>query len=83
MSELRPAWVEIDLDALAHNVRQIRRLIGPACKLFSVVKGDGYGIGVVAAFTFMFVQSYIEQRPKGWASPQALKARTRPDSRGE
>ena len=49
MSELRPAWVEIDLDALAHNVRQIRRLIGPACKLFSVVKGDGYGIGVVAA----------------------------------
>ena len=40
-------------------------------------------IGVVAAFTFMFVQSYIEQRPKGWASPQALKARTRPDGRSE
>ena len=49
MNELRPAWVEIDLDAMAHNLREIRRLIGPACKLFSVVKGDGYGVGVVAA----------------------------------
>ena len=38
MNELRPAWVEIDLDAMAHNLREIRRLIGPACKLFSVVK---------------------------------------------
>ena len=51
MSEMRPAWVEIDLDAMAHNIREIRRLIGPACKLFAVVKGDGYGTGVVAAAT--------------------------------
>lgn len=49
MSELRPAWVEIDLDAMAHNIREIRRLVGPACKLFSVVKGYGYGTGVEAA----------------------------------
>ena len=49
MSEMRPAWVEIDLDAMAHNIREIRGLIGPACKLFAVIKGDGYGTGVVAA----------------------------------
>ena len=48
-TEMRPAWVEIDLDAMAHNIREIRRMVGPACKLFSVVKGDGYGTGVVAA----------------------------------
>ncbi len=49
MSGLRPAWVEIDLDALAANARAMRRMIGPACFFFAVVKGDGYGIGTAAA----------------------------------
>lgn len=43
---LRPAWVEIDLDAVAHNVRVARKLAGGA-KLYVVCKGDGYGGGVV------------------------------------
>ena len=30
---------------------------------------------VVAAFGFMFVQSYVEQRHPGWASPAAIRAR--------
>ncbi len=49
MSLLRPAWVEINLDAMAHNVAQVRRLIGPACKLFGVIKGDAYGTGAIEA----------------------------------
>jgi alanine racemase len=49
MSLLRPTWLEIDLEALAHNVRLHRRLAGPNCRFFAVVKGDGYGIGVVEA----------------------------------
>lgn len=36
----------VDLDAIAHNVRGIRRLIGNA-ELITVVKADGYGHGAV------------------------------------
>jgi alanine racemase len=45
----RPAWVEIDLDALAANARAMRDMAGPDCFFFAVVKGDGYGIGTVTA----------------------------------
>lgn len=31
--------------ALAHNFRQIRRKVGPDCKIMAVVKADGYGHG--------------------------------------
>jgi alanine racemase len=42
---LRPSMLEIDLDAAAHNVRAVRRLVGPERKVFAVVKADGYGFG--------------------------------------
>lgn len=41
----RPSWIEIDLEAIRHNTRVARRLIGPMVKLFVVCKGDGYGLG--------------------------------------
>ncbi len=43
----RPAWAEIDLDAIAHNVQLTRSLIGPRVKLFGCVKADAYGCGRV------------------------------------
>lgn len=42
---LRRTWAEIDLDALEYNIRQIRGLLKPDCKLLSVVKADAYGHG--------------------------------------
>lgn len=42
------AWVEIDLAALAHNVRQVRSLLTPNTALMAVVKADAYGHGAVA-----------------------------------
>lgn len=42
------AWVEIDLDALRHNVRQLRQHIGSGVDLMAVVKADAYGHGAVA-----------------------------------
>jgi alanine racemase len=42
---LRPAALEVDLDAAADNLRAVRRLVGPARKVFAVVKADGYGFG--------------------------------------
>jgi len=41
----RRAWAEIDLDALAHNVSQLRSLLKGGCELMAVVKADAYGHG--------------------------------------
>jgi alanine racemase len=45
--EQQRAWVEIDLGALAHNVRQIRKLLAPETKIMAVVKADAYGHGAI------------------------------------
>lgn len=39
------AWVEIDLAALTHNVRHLKRLLSPSTELMTVVKADAYGHG--------------------------------------
>ena len=41
------AWVEIDLEALSHNVQQLRQLIPKHTDLMAVVKADAYGHGAV------------------------------------
>lgn len=41
---MRPSWIEIDLDAIEHNARQIGAEIGES-DLCAVVKADAYGHG--------------------------------------
>jgi alanine racemase len=41
------AWVEINLAALAHNVRSLKALLPAGSDLMSVVKADAYGHGAV------------------------------------
>jgi len=43
---LRPVWAEIDLDAVRHNARLLKRVSGGAA-LCAVVKADAYGHGAV------------------------------------
>jgi alanine racemase len=43
---LRPSWVEVDLDAITHNVQLISHEVG-AAGVCAVVKADGYGHGDV------------------------------------
>ena len=38
-------WAEIDLDAVAHNLKGIRKLVGEKTKIMCVVKADAYGHG--------------------------------------
>jgi alanine racemase len=45
-SALRPAWVDVDLEALEHNLLILRQRISPA-KPMAVVKADAYGHGAV------------------------------------
>src|SRR3972149_11749874 len=41
----RPTWVEIDLNALRHNLLAIRKWVGPQIKILGLVKADAYGHG--------------------------------------
>lgn len=43
---LNRAWAEINLDAVAHNVREIRRYTNSRAEVMGVVKADAYGHGV-------------------------------------
>jgi len=43
----RPVWAEIDLDALANNVREIRRLTSARAQVMAIVKANAYGHGAV------------------------------------
>jgi len=46
VGELRQSWIEVDLDAIRHNVAEIARVVSPS-KVCAVVKADGYGHGDV------------------------------------
>ena len=46
MSVPRPTRAEIDLAALRHNFREVRRVVGDDCAVLAVVKADAYGHGV-------------------------------------
>ena len=46
-SNVNLTWAEIDLDAIAHNTRELKRLIGEKTELMAVVKANGYGHGAV------------------------------------
>jgi alanine racemase len=40
-----PTWVEVDLDALEHNITEVRRRVGDERRILLVVKADAYGHG--------------------------------------
>lgn len=43
----RPTWLEVDLEAIAHNVRRVVEIVGPKVTVLAVLKADGYGHGAV------------------------------------
>lgn len=47
MAATPPIWAEIDLDALAANVRELRRVTRPEARLLMAVKANAYGHGLV------------------------------------
>lgn len=44
---LKRTWAEVDLDALAHNVRTLTKGLPEGCRFLGVVKADAYGHGAV------------------------------------
>ncbi|MCK4535376.1 MAG: alanine racemase [Desulfuromonadales bacterium] len=79
MDFLRPTWVEVDLDALRHNLSEVRRVVGDAA-ILAVVKADAYGHGVdgvvpalvdagVDMFGVALVEEGVELRRLGVRQP--------------
>ncbi|ABO51369.1 alanine racemase [Desulforamulus reducens MI-1] len=42
-----PIWAEINLEAIRHNIKEIRKMVGPNREIMAVVKANGYGHGAV------------------------------------
>ncbi|MDK2821161.1 MAG: alanine racemase [Clostridia bacterium] len=42
-----PRWIEIDTEALEHNLMAVKKLITPQTRILAVVKADAYGAGAV------------------------------------
>lgn len=76
----RPVWAEIDLDHVAHNIREFRRITPPHTQLMAIVKADGYGHGAVevakaaleagaSRLAIAFLEEGIVLRRKGLSAP--------------
>lgn len=83
-------WVEVDLEALAHNLAVIRRRLKPQVKLMLVAKADAYGHGLVPVcryadrngadwFGVATVPEGITLRESGIERPVAVISPTLPD----
>lgn len=47
MKITRPVWAEVNLDHIAHNIREVRRVTKKDALVTAVIKADGYGHGAV------------------------------------
>ena len=45
----RPAWIEVDLSAIANNIAAVKTWIGPHTDVLAVVKANAYGHGLLPA----------------------------------
>lgn len=94
MSERRWAWVEIDPQAVTHNVRTLRQLAGTAARLMAVVKADGYGHGAATVARAALaggadrlgvatLDEAIALREAGFEAPIHLLSEAPPDAASE
>ncbi len=89
----RWAWAEVDLDAIAHNVRVISSVVEPS-EVWAVVKADGYGHGAAAVagaalaagasgLCVALVQEGVELRRAGIVAPILILTEQPPDQAAE
>jgi alanine racemase len=87
---LRPAWAEVDLAAVRHNARLLRRLSAPAA-LCAVVKADAYGHGALSVsraaieggatwLAVALVEEGVELRDAGIDVPVLVLSEPTPDA---
>lgn len=77
---LRPAWIEVNLSALADNIHNLKSVLSPHQQIIAVIKGDAYGHGALPVWrvalasgagrlAVALVQEALELRRDGCAAP--------------
>ena len=59
-------WAEVDLNAYAHNIAELKKLTGKDTRLMAVVKANGYGHGAIEVARRALqsgAQNSIKKRP--------------------
>ncbi|MEP6820156.1 MAG: alanine racemase [bacterium] len=85
ISDRRPTWAEIDLEALAANFHLVKAKVGPDVSVMTVVKANAYGHGAVECarrleregadwFGIALPEEGIELRNAGIAKPMLCLA---------
>jgi alanine racemase len=88
------AYAEINLDAINHNVMQVKQAVGNDVKVMAVIKADGYGHGAaevanslhkigVDAFAVAIIDEGIALRKQGIQLPILILGYTSPYQYGE
>lgn len=94
LKKIRPAWAEINLDNLAHNIREVRRLAEKQSQVMAVIKADGYGHGAAKVaqtlldngadcFAVAVLDEAIELRNAGFEVPIFILGYTQPERAAE
>lgn len=85
-------WAEVDLDAIATNIENIKKNIKPETKIIAVIKTDGYGHGAIPiarileqddavwGYAVATVEEAHELREKGIKKPMLILGYTFPYS---
>lgn len=86
----RDTWAEVDLDCIAENVGNMKRLLEKDVEMMAVVKANGYGHGDVqvalkalesgaSSLAVAFMDEAINLRKKGITAPILVLGATRPE----
>jgi alanine racemase len=67
----REQWVEVDVEAIVQNLREVRTLIKDGVRLIAVVKANAYGHGAAGTASILesqgvdfFAVTYLEEALK-------------------
>lgn len=94
LKQIRGAYAEINLDNLAHNIKEVRRLASKKAQIMAVIKADGYGHGAVKIaqtlldngadrFAVAVLDEAIELRQAGFNTPILILGYTQPERADE
>ncbi|MBN1681159.1 MAG: alanine racemase [Anaerolineae bacterium] len=87
----RPTWLEINMEAIAYNVRRLKEIVGPDVTLMAVVKANAYGHGAIPVSSTALnngagylgvgsIEEAIELREGGIEAPILVMGYTAPQS---
>lgn len=88
MKEYNRCFAEVRLDAIEHNIKEVRRKVGEEVDILAVIKADGYGHGaipiahrlrnLVQYFATATIEEAIELREAGVTHPILILGYTSP-----